>query len=253
MIRILEEHALNAWPAHQTLLYDGWVLRFAEGYTRRANSVSPLYEGRLVTDEKIAYCEACYTAQGLPTIFKLTPAVQPSTLDAQLAARGYQKDALTSVQVVEDLAGLAAAAPPERAVDVIAGETLTDAWLADFTALNRVDPGRVGAMRRLLENIVPQRCFMALRHEGQTVAVALGVLERGYLGIYDVVTAPEHRQQGFGTLLLHHLLRWSCDQGACRAYLQVMLNNAPARALYARLGFREVYQYWYRVRPAAAD
>ena len=170
-----------------------------------------------------------------------------------MAARGYQKDALTSVQVVEDLAALAAASQPERAVDVVAGETLTDAWLADFTTLNRVDPGRVGTMRRLLENIVPQRCFMALQHEGQTVAVALGVLERGYLGIYDVVTAPDQRQQGFGTLLLHHLLRWSCEQGACRAYLQVMLNNAPALALYAKLGFREVYQYWYRVRPAAAD
>ena len=36
----LEELAMNAWPAIQTYLYDGWIVRFANGYTKRANSVT---------------------------------------------------------------------------------------------------------------------------------------------------------------------------------------------------------------------
>jgi len=45
-IRSVEERSLNAWPSLHQMLYDGWVLRFSNGYTRRANSVSPIYRGR---------------------------------------------------------------------------------------------------------------------------------------------------------------------------------------------------------------
>lgn len=248
MIQIIEEHSLNAWPAHQSLLYDGWVLRFAAGYTRRANSVNPIYASRLDPGEKIAACEAAYTAQGQPTIFKITPIAQPGALDGLLAARGYRKEAQTSVQVLEPID--AALGEPHPRVEVVClDSTLSEAWIADYVALNGVKAEHVPAMRRLLENILPERRFVSVKSGGRTVAMALGVLERGYLGIYDVVTAPDQRRQGFGAALMGELLSWSCAQGACRAYLQVMLDNAPALALYAGLGFREVYPYWYRVRP----
>ncbi len=90
LTRRVEEAALNAWPALQQLLYDGWILRFAEGYTKRANSVTALYASYLDVWSKITYCEGCYRERGLPTIFRLTPFAEPHDLDRVLHERGYQ-------------------------------------------------------------------------------------------------------------------------------------------------------------------
>ena len=43
LIRYLEELSLNALPSLENIFLDGWVVRFANGYTKRANSVNPLY------------------------------------------------------------------------------------------------------------------------------------------------------------------------------------------------------------------
>jgi len=69
--RFLEELTLNAWPPLETLLFDGWLLSFSDGYTRRANSIHPLYLSHLPLQAKIAACEAIYAARGLARVFKL--------------------------------------------------------------------------------------------------------------------------------------------------------------------------------------
>jgi ribosomal protein S18 acetylase RimI-like enzyme len=80
------------------------------------------------------------------------------------------------------------------------------------------------------------------------VGCALGVLQNDYIGIFDVIVHPDCRGQGYGERLVRALLGWGKQNLAQAAYLQVMANNAPALRLYNRLGFREKYQYWYRVK-----
>ena len=244
MIRTIEELSLNAWPAVQTLMVGGWVVRFAGGYTRRANSVIPLYPVQDDPDPQISACEALYHARGLPVIFKMTSACTPPDLDERLAARGYAFDAHTSVQVL-DLEHANFALPENLTIN-----TSPDAdWQAAFNRMHRLEGETALKHTRILEQILPQTGYASLAAESQCAACGLGVLQGGYLGLFDIITDEGQRRRGFGRQLMQGLLAWGKQQGAHSAYLQVMLNNPPALALYAGLGFREVYRYWYRVKP----
>ncbi|HEY9074915.1 MAG TPA: GNAT family N-acetyltransferase [Anaerolineaceae bacterium] len=243
MIRAIEERSLNALPAFETLLVDGWIVRFAEGYTRRANSVNPLYPSTTPLMEKIEQCEALYTARGLKPTYKMTSAAQPPELDSVLENCGYDREADTSVQVLR-LAG--ATFPEPHGVELV--EHLTDAWFADQVRLNAVSPANAVRLRRILASIQPRTGFARVIVDGQTLACGLGVLEAGYIGFYDIVTAPERRRQGWGEQIMRALLAWGARNGAHTAYLQVMLNNPPALRLYQKLGFQQEYIYWYRVK-----
>ena len=90
--------------------------------------------------------------------------------------------------------------------------------------------------------------YVTLHRDGAPIAVALGVVEAGWLGIFNLVTLPAYRRQGAARALLAALAAWAADQGAINAYLQVMERNAVARALYAAAGFTTAYGYHYRVK-----
>jgi ribosomal protein S18 acetylase RimI-like enzyme len=66
-----------------------------------------------------------------------------------------------------------------------------------------------------------------------------------------MVTQVAYRRRGLATALLHALAAWGQKCGASRAYLQVMQDNAPAQALYERVGFRTLYGYHYREKSLA--
>jgi ribosomal protein S18 acetylase RimI-like enzyme len=256
----IEEASLNAWPALQQLLFDGWILRFSRGYTKRANSVNPLYGSSLEAEAKIAACERLYAARGLSTIFRLTPFSQPSYLDQLLADRNYRKIDLTYVLLL-DLADWDPSARPAAEL----GEENVDDWIEAFCRLQGSRVEQHQTHKEILQAI-PARRFLAslplnspdlraLAKEGaarQIVACGLGVLEDGYFGLFDLITAPLCRSLGHGTSLVSGMLRWAQENGAAHAYLQVMDRNVSASRLYARLGFRRAYEYWYRVSDAPA-
>jgi ribosomal protein S18 acetylase RimI-like enzyme len=240
-IRLLEERALNCWPALRTEFYDGWVLRFADGYSRRSNSVNPLYPSTVDLPAKLRFCERRYRGAGQRVVFKLTSSPEHRELDSILAAEGYAQEAATSVQSLS-LAGWRAEEIPGAA----GWDDPAEDWLAAQFSLNAVAPVHAAIARRILERIPRPRRFFAIRAGGRIVACGLGMIDQGQLGIYDIVVDSRERRKGFGRMLMADLLTWGKSRGASNAVLQVMEDNPPALSLYARLGFREEYRYGYR-------
>jgi N-acetylglutamate synthase len=241
--RLIEELTFNAWPPLETLLFDGWLIGFAGGYTRRANSVQPLYASSWPLGEKVAECEAMFAARGRPTVFKLTSTTADPGLDDVLERRGYVEEAPTSVQTAA-LAGFTG-----KAVGVSLETRLIDGWLAAFNRLTSVPPELHTFERALLQKITPPHCFASIALDGEIVALGLGVAERRHVGLFDIVVDVRMRQQGIGRRLCAALMDWGHRaELADTAYLAVMQSNAQALRLYASLGFREQYTYWYRTR-----
>ena len=248
-LRRLEEAGFNAWPALQTVLLDGWVLRFAGGYTKRANSITPTYP--IPADEteadlaaRIQTCEAIYTGRGLPPIFRLTSFGAPAGLDGLLAARGYHVIDRTLV-LSRPLGGPAST---ESASDLRA--TPLDEWLDHYVRFSGAALGKRDVHAAMLRQISGEPLFGMLHDAtGEPVACGLAVRECELAGLFDIVTDRARRNQGFGRALVSGLLAWARDQGAREAYLQVVAANEPALRLYRALGFGDAYHYWYRVPP----
>ncbi|OTA40644.1 MAG: ribosomal-protein-alanine N-acetyltransferase RimI, partial [Symbiobacterium thermophilum] len=55
--------------------------------------------------------------------------------------------------------------------------------------------------------------------------------------VTNIAVHPEFRGQGIGERLMRELIRIARRRGAVRMTLEVRVGNAPARALYRKLGF----------------
>ena len=249
-MRLLEEISANACPGLRWALVDGWAVRFADGYTRRANSVLPLYPGRSGLDARIAHCEALMAGEGLAPTFKLFPEAEPSDLDAELARRGYVRQGETCVMVLDRLDGACRDVPAGFRFSV--ASEVREPWFDLYARNGGLDERKRRAARALMANIVPERRFVLLEGEDGVAGTALAVLEDGWAGIFDVVVRPDLRGRGLGRLLMERTLAEAASGGAERSYLQVLGDNAPAVSLYRSLGYRVAYPYWYRVKERQA-
>jgi ribosomal protein S18 acetylase RimI-like enzyme len=246
-IRSLEYFAFNAWPALQTVLCDDWVLRFAGGYSKRANSVNALVAARDTPrgalERRIADARALFARQNIRCVFRHSPLMDPQVAGL-LEAIGWAAFEETTIMVAD----LAATAPMPEGVAV--GATRDAAWSRGYRTFNRVPPERQVLHDRLLDAIASEPGFgLAMDAAGRPAAYGLGVVERDHVGLFDIVSDPGQRRAGHGRRLVEGLMAWGRARGAARAYLQVLSDNEPAIMLYRALGFREAYRVHYRAAP----
>jgi GNAT superfamily N-acetyltransferase len=240
LVLVLESRLINAWPSFDYQVYDGWLLRLAKGYSKRANSASPLMPGARLDDALADHMVEHFLAANVRPTFRLTSLEDPG-VDALLERRG--------LSTIEPTVVLTKRIPEECTVDpsVILEPKVSPRWVRETAQSYGGDKASDAILIEIVSRIRQTAVFATLDIDDRHVAWGLGVLERGYVGLYDVVVAPELRGIGFGRKIVTSLMAWGRDTGAHTAYLQVREDNEVARGLYTALGYERAYRYTHRV------
>jgi N-acetylglutamate synthase len=241
-VRRLEELAFRGWPALETRDRAGWRLRFADGYTKRANSINALGQHAQIDLSALQSLEAAYRARNHAPVWRLTP-LAPPAVDGILSTRGYRTIERSLLQVCPLHAGFAAA--PEVRIHA----EPTPAWIEAFCTHSPVRPEHRDTMRRMLAAIAAPAGFAFVEAAGRPLAMAIGAVEGDHMGLFDVLVMPEARRRGLARKITESLYAWAWGHGARFAYLQVVATNEAAMPLYAAQGFRTAYAYEYRIPP----
>ncbi len=241
--RRLEELSLNASGAFQSLVYDGWLLGYRRGPTKRLRCVNPFYASSLPLQEKVDHCTHFYAAAGLPAIFRLLPFSQPAGLDPWLERAGWERFESTLVLRCS-LQGLRL---PSIAVANVTIMPVPE-WQELVADLLNISPELLAPSVERARAYPLPHAGAVLRRDGEVVACGLVKFEADHAGLFVVQTAEAHRGRGYGRSIVAALLTEALRRHARFAYLQVTATNASALALYRHFAFATVYDYWYRAR-----
>jgi len=231
-IRAIEVAAYRSWQARECVEYDGWQLRYADGFSRRGNSVYPAGASSLELGEKLEWCRHWYRQRNLDLVVRQTIATEPG-IDEALEARGFRLEGKTDVMTMS---------LHQQAGDLEIQAGPSPIWWQTASALWGFDADRPDGWSAIINRIDLPAGFVSLADR----AAGLAILDGRWLGLFEIVVAPSHRRQGLGRAVTQSLLAWGESRGARHAYLQVVADNTAAISLYGRMGFVPEYSYWYR-------
>jgi N-acetylglutamate synthase len=235
----LEAAGFAAWPCFKEENYNGWHLRFAEGFTKRANSVNAGSRAQALSDQDLEHIESRYSQRSLPTIFRLCSVTRTPTLDDRLAVRGYTRIDASLVMATRQF---------PSADNRFKHRSLPAAeWLESYYAISTESTQSTRSHLRLLQSLPKTTHFAVNYKDGAPRSCGIGVLTNQHLGLFEVATQDSNRRQGLASELCGSLLSWGASQAATTAFLQVEQANLAAIRIYEVLGFRHAYDYWYRV------
>jgi ribosomal protein S18 acetylase RimI-like enzyme len=251
-ILALERMAAQHWRGTEEEWLGCWLLRAAEGFTGRANSVLPLGDPGLPLDDALAAVAGWYRARGLPPMIALPLPLEAdsagSQLDNHLSERTWLTRPGPAYFMVADLAGVPAPRELPTDAEFRVDAEPDDAWLGmyHYRGQERQPP----VMRTVLTSAHVQ-LFASIRSGGGRDMVAIGRLSiaGGWAGITAVEVDTRRRRAGLGRALTLAICAEAAARGVRRVFLQVEIANTAARALYEGCGFRYSHRYHYRIAP----
>jgi len=123
----------------------------------------------------------------------------------------------------------------------------TERWKNCFYFCNSInDLETRDTIENMLKNIRHNIISVYKLEKEIFVGCGYGVIENGFIGLFDIIVKEEFRGKGYGKEIVEAILAKANETGIKKAYLAVVNNNEIAKKLYGNIGFKEIYKYWYR-------
>lgn len=276
MMRDLERVAAAHWRGTEEEWVGDWLLRAAGGFTGRANSALPLGDPGRPLDDALTLVTRWYRERGLapmiavpvpladgdPRAASYRPAGDPLAdggdphadgapgreLDAHLASRSWPLRPGPAFFMVADLPLAIPTSELAAGREVLVSPDPDDSWAAmyHYRGQDHLPP-----IARQVLTSSREQAFVSIREGDEVLAIARLSIADGWAGLTAVEVHPGHRRQGLGVVITAAACQVAGERGIQRVFLQVEVDNAPAQAMYQRLGFRYSHRYHYRVAPSA--
>jgi len=132
---------------------------------------------------------------------------------------------------------------------------------AEINLLDAYARDPMGGGKGLANNVKQELCGQLVRRDAVVVLAFDGETPVGLtnafeafstfrckpiLNIHDIAVLPAYRGKGIASAMLAEVEKIARQRGCCKLTLEVLENNAPARAVYDKFGFRG-----YELDPAA--
>lgn len=223
------------WPPARSFALGSFTLREGAGGGKRVSAAS--IHAPFSPDD-LAAAEAEMRALGQNPLFVIYPDEGDFGLDAALDLRGYQ----IIDPVVAYRSEIVKIAAQVIDIDATYPQWPPLAITLELWASAGIGPARVQVMARAQG---PKTAIL-VRQGDHPAGVCFVALAGKTAMIHALEVLPNHRRAGLGQKLIARAAHWAGEQGASDIVLVVTRANAPARALYARMGMAEAGQYHYR-------
>lgn len=254
-IRALELASADGWPGIEQAWIDGWLVRYGNGFTGRANSATPLGDPGTIGDLEdrspngtLSRLRSWYAERGRPLLVLV-----PDRLGS--VPRGWElgEEVLVLAAEIDRIDRIDSWVRPPGPYTTTIGDHPDSDWLALYryrgSSLPEAAPGVLTSIRGGTLG------FGSLRDEGSALlAVARATVTtapggRRWVGLTAVEVAQTHRRRGIGSLVCTDMLEWGRTHGATHAFLQVSVDNIGAQEMYRRIGFAPHHRYRYASEP----
>ena len=232
----LEITCSKAWPPLVEDPLGEWRLRWADGFTGRANSALAVGEAVSPLGEALrAVCDFAHDRAITPMV----QVVRDSPNERAIAAAGWRP--ATGHGAGHEVVVLTA---PLTTAPAVPGVTVGDEPAPGWWELAMRPEEDSPAARQVLTGGKIGYGVAVL--DGVLAGVVRGALVDEWLHVGRLEVAPAFRRRGLASALMGAVQTWGAEHGARRAVLQVAEGNSGALALYAGLGYapHHRYRYW---------